>query len=447
MKSYIALYSLPALLFAVVSPLSAETHDDTQAAAETAEQMAPSPELDQTISDFIEKIKQHETEHGIYDPKTGEYLLSIGLLHQQKGNHQHAADALERSLQIQRVNDGLHSISLLIVLEQLIESNIASANWDEVDKNYHQLLWINRRNYDPTDPRLLPVVRKVGSWKLRAYREGLLSRSPISTLQESAALFSRTVAILGEEYGEDDPLLVDALYGEALANYQIAFQILSRPVSEFQGSGSPDLVQMVCTPIMLPNGGSTQSCHSVRVPNPSYHSGKQQTKDLSVASQIGKVGRTLQHIIDIHEANPNLPETDYALALVHLGDWNLLRNRRSTALEIYTRAYRILADAPDGEEQLAKIFGKPVSIPALRLPLPEVDQKLKEEGEKNYAVATFDVSRNGKPRNITITETYPPESKSASRKAKKSLRAKRYRPRFEDGQPVQSTGNQIRVLL
>ena len=396
---------------------------------------------------FAEEVKQREADYGIYDPKTGEYLLSVGLLHQSEGEHDKAAEALQRALQIQRVNNGLHDAGQLVILERLLKSNIANENWDEVDKNYHQLLWINRRNYEPGDPRLLPVIQKVGSWKLRAYRDSLLSQNSVATLKETAALFSGLVAILDEEYGDGAPLLVEALYGEALANYQLAFQILSTPVDEFQGRGSPYRSQTVCTPIVLPNGAVSQSCRVIQTPNPDFHVGKQQSKDLSVSARIGKAGRMLKRIVAIHEADPELPAAERAMALVHLGDWNLLQNRRGTALELYGRAYGLLAAAPDSEERLAKVFGQPASIPSLRLPVPEVDERLEEAGKKHYALATFDVSRSGRPRNITIIEVHPPESKAAGRKAKRSIRARRYRPRFEDGEPVLSTGNTIRIVL
>ncbi len=408
---------------------------------------AEAAERKQTANRFAEEIKRREAEYGIYDAKTAEYLLSIGLLHQAAGNHSQAIGALARALQIQRVNDGLQSASQLIILEQLIKSHIASENWAEVDKNFHQLLWINRRNYDPGDPRLLPVIDRVGRWKLKAYKDELLAENPVTTLQEAASLFTSTIAILDKEYGAHAPLLVDALYGEALTNYQVAFQLLLTPLDEFHGRGSPDTLQTVCTPIRLPNGRMSQSCRTIRVPNPGYYAGRQQNKNFSVATQVGKVGKSLKRIIAIHEANPTLPRQQHAMALVHLGDWNLLQNRRTTALRVYTQAYQLLAGDPASEEKLQRLFGKPVSIPALHLPLPEVDKQLDEEENKAYALATFDVSQSGTPKNITIIETHPPASKSASRKAKKSIKARRYRPRFVDGQPVETTGNRIRVLL
>ena len=119
-------------------------------------------------------------------------------------------------MQIKRVNEGLYSTSQLLILEQLIESNIASADWEEVDRNYQQLLWIHKRNYDAGDPRLLPVVDMVGRWKLKAYKENLLDGSAISTIGESEKLFRDTIVILERQYGENDPRLINPLYGQGI---------------------------------------------------------------------------------------------------------------------------------------------------------------------------------------------------------------------------------------
>ncbi|MDE0283769.1 MAG: tetratricopeptide repeat protein, partial [Gammaproteobacteria bacterium] len=155
------------------------TSRDTQA------QVSPS----QSIANYEQEIRKREAEHGVYDPATGEFLLSVGLVYQNDGRHEEAVDAFARALQIKRVNEGLQGIGQLLILEQLIKSNIAEADWEEVDRNYQQLLWIHKRNYDADDPRLLPVVDKVGRWKLKAYKENLLDGSAIRIIGESEKLF------------------------------------------------------------------------------------------------------------------------------------------------------------------------------------------------------------------------------------------------------------------
>ena len=409
------------------------------------EQASDIPELTRSITDYEREIQAREAEHGVYDPATGEFLLSVGLVYQNDGRHEEAIEAFTRALQIKRVNEGLQSTGQLLILEQLIKSNIANADWEEVDRNYQQLLWIHKRNYDAGDPRLLPVVDMVGRWKLKAYKENLLDGSAVRIIGESEKLFRNTITILERQYGENDPRLINPLYGRALTNYQYAIEVANTPQDEFHGAGSPTRTQVVCRTVPTANGGARRICNTIRVPDPSYYATQSSNKDFALGQRIVAVGKALKQIVQIHENNQDLPKDSHARALVHLGDWNLLRGKKTTAYKNYKAAYALLADGDDHQEAIAELFGKPQNLPALRLPLPEIDEKLEEE-KTTSVLASFDVSRSGRAKNVQIIESEPPDATSARRKAKKTIRGRLYRPRFEKGEPVATVGNKIRIV-
>ena len=402
-------------------------------------------ETERSIAEYERKIQLREAEHGVYDPATGEYLLAVGLVYQKAGRHEEAADAFTRAMHIKRVNEGLQAVGQLLILEQLIKSNIANADWEEVDRNYQQLLWIHKRNYDPDDPRLLPVVDTVGRWKLKAYKENLLDSSAIRIIGESEKLFKDTIEILEHQYGENDPKLINPLYGRALTNYQYAIEVANTPQDEFHGSGSPTRTQVMCRTVPTPNGGARRICNTIRVPDPSYYASQSSNKDFALGQRIVAVGKALRQIVQIHEANPDLPRDSHARALVHLGDWNLLRGKKTTAHKRYKAAYELLTGSDEHQATLEELFGKPQNLPALRLPLPEIDQKLEEE-QSGFVLASFDVSSSGRAKNVQIIESEPPDATSARRKAKKTIRGRIYRPRFEKGEPVATVGNKIRIV-
>ena len=401
--------------------------------------------VNRSIAEYEQEIQAREAEYGVYDPGTGEYLLSVGLVYQNAGKHQEAVDAFTRALQIKRVNEGLQSTDQLLILEQLIKSNIANADWGAVDRNYQQLLWINKRNYDVGDPRLLPVVDLVGRWKLKAYKENLLDGSAIRIIGESEKLFKDTITILERQYGENDPRLINPLYGRALTNYQYAIEVANTPQDEFHGAGSPTRTQVMCRTVPTANGGARRICNTIRVPDPNYYATQSSNKDFAMGQRISAVGKALRQIVQIHENNPDLPQDSHARALVHLGDWNLLRGKKTTAYQRYKDAYLLLADSAGQEETITELFGKPQNLPALRLPLPEVDDKVEEE-KTTSVLASFDVSRSGRAKNVQIIESEPPDATSARRKAKKTIRGRLYRPRFEQGEPVDTVGNKIRIV-
>ena len=411
----------------------------------TAAQASDTPDLSRSITEYEQEIQRREAEHGVYDPATGEYLLSVGLVYQNEERHEEAVDAFTRALQIKRVNEGLQSTGQLLILEQLIKSNIAEANWEEVDRNYQQLLWIHKRNYDVGDPRLLPVVDMVGRWKLKAYKENLLDASATRIISESEKLFKDTITILERQYGENDPRLINPLYGRALTNYQYAIEVANTPQDEFRGAGSPTRTQVICRTVPTANGGARRICNTIRVPDPSYYASQSSNKDFALGQRLVAVGKALRQIVQIHEANPDLPRDSHAKALVHLGDWNLLRAKKTTAYKNYKAAYALLTEGDQHQETIAELFGKPQNLPALRLPLPEIDEKLEQE-KTTSVLASFDVSRTGRAKNVQIIESEPPDATSARRKAKKTIRGRLYRPRFEKGEPVATVGNKIRIV-
>ena len=422
-----------------------QTEENTADAGPISSHTQAQVNLPRSIAEYEREIQAREAEYGVYDPATGEFLLSVGLVYQSDGKHDEAVDAFARALQIKRVNEGLYSTGQLLILEQLIKSNIASANWEEVDRNYQQLLWINKRNYDAGDPRLLPVVDTVGRWKLKAYKEDLLDSSAISTIGESEKLFRDTIIILERQYGENDPRLINPLYGRALTNYQYAIEVANTPQDEFHGTGSPTRTQVMCRTVPTANGGARRICNTIRVPDPSYYASQSSSKDFALGQRIVAVGKALRHIVQIHETNPDLPRDSHAKALVHLGDWNLLRGKKTTAHKNYKSAYQLLADTGEHQEVIEELFGKPQNLPALRLPLPEIDDKL-EQGKTTSVLASFDVSSTGRAKNVHILESEPADATSARRKAKKTIRGRIYRPRFENGEPVNTVGNKIRIV-
>ena len=64
-----------------------------------------------------------------------------------------------------------------------------------------------------------------------------------------------------------------------------------------------------------------------------------------------------------------------------------------------------------------------------------------------YVLASFDVSPSGKAHNIQIIESSEGDNVRYRRKAKRSIAATRFRPRYENGQPVLTTGLNLRYVF
>ena len=111
-----------------------------------------------SITEYEQLVNELEASGGAYQTSLSETLLGLGTAYQRLEKHANAVTAFKRSLQITRVNSGLHNLGQLPILEKIMESNVALQNWAGLDDNYHYLYWVNRRNYAGKDAHLLPVV-------------------------------------------------------------------------------------------------------------------------------------------------------------------------------------------------------------------------------------------------------------------------------------------------
>lgn len=335
-----------------------------------------------TVVAYQRHIKDLESNQGIYGAQLGEPLMGLGLAYQIENDHERAAATFKRALQIKRINNGLYDLDQVPILDQLIKSNIAKQNWMDVDGNYQRMLWLHRRNYEGDDPGLLTALDRVGRWKLNAHRHRLLKDREEYLLRDADRIYRETIAAVSAR-NATDPRLIGLLYGQALANYPI-------------------------------------------IPN--------------------KVGRILQRVITIYETNPELPKLGHANALIHLGDWRLLRGWQDGAHQTYRDAHALLASDAANREHLASLFGAPRIIPDVKMVLPELDEYRNSRAEREYVLALLDVSEHGRPGNIKILELSLPDGRGNDRTAKKVVKSRHYRPRYQNGEPVATVEHQVHIV-
>jgi hypothetical protein len=65
----------------------------------------------------------------------------------------------------------------------------------------------------------------------------------------------------------------------------------------------------------------------------------------------------------------------------------------------------------------------------------------------SYVNLTVDVTEKGAPTNLQISEVYPEDADNYGYRARQTIRAKKFRPRFESGSPVLTNAFPIKVLI
>jgi hypothetical protein len=426
-----------------IIPTVAEDAVQAPGGNEQAPSATPS-ELASIAEQYEQQIARLESDYGPYDARLGEQLQSQARVYQQMQDYGRAVDALKRSFHIKRVNDGLQDLGQVPLLLSIIESQIALGNWKEVDQDYDQLLWIYRRNYAEGEMDLLNVYNQVGRWKLQAYRDGLLENVSYRTVSDAAWLYSRSINLTEQRFGENDPRLIELHYGHALASYQAMIEYAKRPLDDYierQGMSTITYMQR-CYPVRTGTGRVVTQCVVVPVTNLGTYTRAQDERDIDVERRFLAARKSLERIVAIHDAHPELSPESRAEALIHAGDWYILRGSTETALTKYEEAWRLLQGTSGGDRKLEMFFGEPVSVPSLRLSLPNIDRRVASTGEASgeYIAVSYDVSKTGRVLNAKIAEITPGAATASRRKALDSIRGKRFRPRFENGVAVDTVG-------
>lgn len=376
--------------------------------------------LEQSIAEYERSIEQLMSDFGVYDDRLSEQLLGMGLALRSQGNHDQAIESFERSLHVSKVNAGLHNLQQIPLLELLIESNTAIENWERVDGYHHYMYWVHLRSYGADDPRLIPILERMGRWQLQA--SGLETGvAPITHLYEAAGAYARAVEIGEKAYGANDPRLLDALYGLALTSYYLAVAAQSVDVSR---SGGPERSfrrrneQGFARQDLLMRG---------------YREGK------NALNQMGQ----------IHASNADTPPEARGLALTLLADWYLLFGRRQSARQAYQDAFNALMASGIAADRVTQFFSQPKALPTLRVPAQPtaVSEKIEPQEPATFAVASFDVTSSGRARNIQIIESQPLDDTSLRRRVRRAIRAMRFRPRMENGMAVESKTVKLRYVI
>lgn len=131
-------------------------------------------EPQESIQDIrLARLRELEAEHGPYHRELIAELINLGLDYEEQGKPQLARNAYMRSLEVHRVNFGLHNPDKFPIVEQLITVNRTLKKWGEVNKYYEYLYWLYRRNYGEDSVELIPILSAIIEWKTEAIDQRL----------------------------------------------------------------------------------------------------------------------------------------------------------------------------------------------------------------------------------------------------------------------------------
>ena len=339
-----------------------------------------------------------------------EPLRGLGYSLAGAGRDLEAVPYLQRALLITHRNQGLFDVAQRGILQQLAVSLTRSGQAAEAEHQMQYLLKVDERAYGRDDPRLAPTLVRVGSW----YGE-------IGYFQVARAYYRQAISIVEAALGRNDLALVEPLQTLA-ASYtrELLFSTLRRKTDRQRTPANADGTSSEFT--ML---------------NPRY------------LDSDGEAA--LQRALALLEMQPTPPTDRLIDVLLQNGDWHQIKQQPENALPFYRRAAALFdqhisrIEVPgthSGKTEVASIPGPlgfpvriyyPMPIQATRhltLPADQVDE--------TFVQVEFTVTRDGTVEDAKVTDRSGSERQASEALA--AIEASRFRPRFADGEPVETTG-------
>jgi hypothetical protein len=303
------------------------------------------------------------------------------------GHYDTAAPVFERGMQIARRGFGLFAPEQEPSLLGLAMSLRAIGKGAEADQLMLYTLYIAERQYGEGDPRVVPAFSRLTEWFLD-----------------------------GREVGR------------ARATAQLALNIVDKDRKQ------PSQDVAVVVPLaLLARSYMVQVSDSVSRTGLHDSNGMMRDNEIDPRRMVPSGERALERALDILDAKPDAPKDLVIEVLVQTGDWFGIRQQPAKALTYYKRAAALLAQLPDTHDAGPLSFPVCIYYRAPKLALRNLDAPDASVFQQSAEVI-FDVEPDGS------VDTARLKTHDAARRVANdvlgAVRESRYRPRFENGEPV-----------
>lgn len=344
-------------------------------------------------------IAKIESSQGAYAAGLSEQLLSLGLSMQSQGRHTEAIDLFKRGVHLARINNGLHSVEQIPLLQGQISSQVALGNYAAADERQNYMYRVQIRGIESGESRTTALMQQA-TWQHNAFRLDIGNQG-FNRLMNMWDLYRLALNDIIAREGETSPELLPPLHGMLQAQY-----LISNYRPENDNSVSAD------------DMGSRQ----------------QLNRFYAYRSQSYDKGRSVILAIYGIEKEQGDQGVAAARARVMLGDWELWHDNRDRAQQAYQAALVELAGRDDAQVQAEQLLGKPVALPDIDgiRPLPPA-----VGAEQGNILLEFGVSDRGRVINLERLDESEGSDAAANRLMRK-LRKTTFRPRFDAGEPIET---------
>jgi len=334
-----------------------------------------------------ETIKEIQEDTGGFSNRLIRPLWDLGILYVQWDRCDEAIPVLEQAARLKRADEGFFTTSQLELFDLIQECQIALEAMPDFQRIQQYRLLIAEKTFG-RGPEALPMLSQIGAW----YEEAGLYIS-------ARVLYSGQIDLIKRAGGRKDVRLVEPLRGIARA-YRLEYAYGLNPAD-----------------LLLNRGGWMHSDAKLQIPY----------------TRLDYTGEaSLIRAVRILEKAPAEHQEKLVEALIDLGDWYLIGERRDEAIRLYKQAW----EASSQIDSATTLFSGPEPVPfrsslGVRLRRPPKDRT---DFEQYWADLDYTVGRDGRVQEVQVLESNAP--RSTRWKLVDNLTNTRHRPRFENGQPV-----------
>ncbi len=369
-------------------------------------QQQDEPELvapDATAYQFY--ITDLENRFGAYAPGISEQLLGLGNAYLQQGLYTEAVKVFKRAVHVSRINNGLNSPEQIPMLQKMISALVSAGEYEKADERQYYLYRIQRQIYNSSDPAMSQAMMDRADWERQAYYLSV-GETAFTRLLAMWELYRRVLSNIAAAEGSYSLQLLQPLNGLLETQYLIA---------RYNGE-APGGIQV---------GGTT---------NPEISA--EENRFTMVRLSNYKQGQAvIAAIREVHLFNEAEDGTKAAEALLELGDWRQYHTKRDDALEAYQQAWDEFAAMEGSEVLLQRHFGAPLLLPTTADAHADLAPPANIRG---YAEVSYTVNERGKVVNLDLlsNETAEGFPNAEPTRLLRRIKAKKFRPRFENRDPV-----------
>ncbi len=298
--------------------------------------LALAAQEDNSSSDSLQtaltQFEALENQSSNTDLALAEPLFQIAEEYRRRGRFADAHSALDRGMQIVRINGGLYARDQLPFLEKKIENFADWGDWESSRELLEHLLWLHRTKTRQIDAPLLTDLMELSQFHIRGISEDNTAFQAYHFRRASAANWLAVAA--GERiWGRTDKRLVPMLHSL--------------------------LHQYYLQAVAVEEGGRTGYALREIVPGSDWV--RDRDDQIRYSYETGM--RILLQIQDIYSEPEQADAEALAMARVYLADWQLMFSRNEPALDSYEIAFNELVEAGVDPESANRYFASTTLLP------------------------------------------------------------------------------------